>query len=67
MKRCLFRIAVATTAVLASLCATAQEEKRSTLEDQQSVAVTIYNENLALVKDTRRTTLNAGDNRLALG
>jgi hypothetical protein len=41
-------------------------EKPSTLSDQQSVAVTIYNENLALVKDTRRVTLEAGQNRLAL-
>src|SRR2546428_7182287 len=38
----------------------------STLKDQQSVAITIYNETLALVKDTRRVTLEAGPNRLAL-
>ena len=31
----------------------------STLSDQKSVAVTIYNENLALVKDTRSVTLEA--------
>src|SRR5437763_5048042 len=42
------------------------QEKPSTLADQQSVAVTIYNENLALIKDTRRVTLEAGQNRLAL-
>ena len=41
-------------------------EKPSTLADQQSIAVTIYNENLALVKDQRRLTLQAGQNRLAL-
>ena len=41
-------------------------EKPSTLADQQSVAVTIYNENLALVKDQRRIALEAGRNRLAL-
>src|SRR4051812_801847 len=41
-------------------------EKPSTLSDQQSVAVTIYNENLALIKDTRRIVLDAGENRLAL-
>src|SRR4051812_23975774 len=44
----------------------AQEETSSTLADQQSVAVTIYNENLALIKDTRRIQLKSGDNRLAL-
>ncbi len=41
-------------------------ETRSTLSDQQSVAVTIYNGDLALVKDTRRIKLNAGLNALAL-
>jgi hypothetical protein len=44
----------------------AQEETSSTLADQQSVAVTIYNENLALIKDTRRIQLQSGENRLAL-
>jgi len=44
----------------------AQQETASTLADQQSVAVTIYNEDLALIKDTRRVTLTAGTNSLAL-
>lgn len=42
------------------------EETRSTLNDQQSVAVTIYNSDLALVKDTRKVKLKAGLNALAL-
>lgn len=60
--------AAAVAAALAMLGAPAhaQEEKTSTLADQQSVAVTIYNENLALIKDVRRITLDAGANRLAL-
>ena len=41
-------------------------ETTSTLNDQQSVAVTIYNGDLALVKDTRKVLLNAGLNALAL-
>ncbi len=41
-------------------------ESRSTLEDQQSVAVTIYNQDLALVKDTRKVNIKAGLNALAL-
>ena len=45
---------------------TPQPERRSTLQDQQSVAVTIYNEDLALVKDTRRLTLEPGLQRIAL-
>ena len=58
-------------AVAAALCSLATahaavQEKPSTLTDQQSVAVTIYNENLALVKDTRRVQLDQGQNRLAL-
>jgi len=58
-------------AIAAALCTfsaaqAAVDEKPSTLSDQQSVAVTIYNENLALVKDTRHITLDSGLNRLAL-
>jgi hypothetical protein len=60
------RAAVAAALAAYSLAHAAVEEKPSTLSDQQSVAVTIYNENLALVKDTRRVTLEAGQNRLAL-
>jgi hypothetical protein len=40
-------------------------EKISTLADQKEVAVTIYNENLALVKDKRTLTLPAGESTLA--
>ena len=40
-------------------------EKISTLADQKEVAVTIYNENLALVKDKRTLTLPKGENTLA--
>jgi hypothetical protein len=41
-------------------------ERRSTLTDQQAVAVTIYNEDLALVKDARKVQIDSGVNRLAL-
>ena len=41
-------------------------ERRSTLSDQQSVAVTIYNQDLALVEDARRVQIDQGMNRLAL-
>lgn len=41
-------------------------ERRSTLNDQQSVAITIYNQDLALVKDARKVTLDEGSNRIAL-
>jgi hypothetical protein len=42
-----------------------EEEKRTSLEDQKSVAVTIYNENLALIKDQRTIKLDKGFNLLA--
>jgi hypothetical protein len=45
--------------------ATSAEEKRSTLDDQTAVAVTIYNEDLALVKDRRRLELPVGGLDLA--
>jgi hypothetical protein len=41
------------------------EEPRSTLQDQQAVAVTIYNENLALIKDQRKIQIKAGPGTLA--
>ncbi len=43
----------------------AAPERTTTLKDQQEVAVTIYNENLALVKDTRKVKMIAGEGRLA--
>lgn len=55
--------------LLASQAAPAQtaapQEARSTLADQQEVAVTIYNENLALVKDQRKVQLQRGTQSLA--
>ena len=44
----------------------ATSERRRTLDDQQSVAETIYNEDLALVKEVRNVTMDAGVNRIAL-
>lgn len=41
------------------------EEQRSTLSDQQEVAVTIYNENLALIKDQRMLQIKPGMSALA--
>ncbi len=40
-------------------------EQQSTLNEQSAVAVTIYNENLALIKDQRTVTLDKGFNKLA--
>jgi hypothetical protein len=48
--------------------ALAQEttERRVTLADQTAVAIAIYNDDLALVRDSRRIALERGRNRLAL-
>lgn len=59
-------LSVAVALALCSLHAVAMDERRSTLDDQQSVAVTIYNEDLALVKDVRSVMLDGGANRLAM-
>lgn len=42
-----------------------EHQYTSTLQDQQQVTVTIYNDDLALIKDSRRVALNAGDNALS--
>ncbi len=48
------------------ICAAhAAPESTTTLNDQQEVAVTIYNDDLALIKDTRKVNLQAGENQLA--
>jgi hypothetical protein len=43
----------------------AADELRTTVEDQRGVSLTIYNNDLALVRDVRRITLPAGETRLA--
>ena len=48
-----------------SLTAQSAEEFTTSLKDQKSLAVTIYNENLALIKDQREIRLPKGDVRLA--
>ena len=45
--------------------AQATDERMVPLKDQQEVAVTIYNENLALVKDVRKVMIDEGENALA--
>jgi hypothetical protein len=41
------------------------QESATTLKDQKALAVTIYNDNLALVKDSREVRLPKGEARLA--
>lgn len=64
-KRKMIMLATLSTLVTGAI-AMDLEESRSTLNEQQSVAVTIYNGDLALVKDTRKVALKKGLNALAL-
>jgi len=65
MKKQILILSVVACQVLLNLKARA-EETVSTLDDQQEVAVTIYNEDLALVRDLRQVTLPKGHVSLAL-
>lgn len=62
----LFLLIMVSTFCLPSLALDTVPEFRSTLEDQQSVAVTIYNSNLALIKDVRSVSLKQGLNAVAM-
>ncbi|HFD13098.1 MAG TPA: DUF4139 domain-containing protein [Crenotrichaceae bacterium] len=64
IKPCFYRFIITLIIVLTEQIAVATEQ-HTTLNDQASVAVTIYNENLALIKDQRKVTLNKGLNHLA--
>ena len=61
-------LAVSSIATLTTLCSSvllATQEYTTTLNDQSNLAVTIYNNNLALVKDQRTLKLPKGHNTLA--
>lgn len=66
MKSLLRALFLAGCTTLVPLAAGGATEIRSTLADQQQLAVTIYNQDLALVRDVRRALLPTGDIRLAL-
>jgi hypothetical protein len=65
----LFRALAAVVLVLGVMIqiapALGEQERLSTLSDQEAVAVTIYNQNLALVRDERRVTFRSGLNSVA--
>lgn len=66
MSKWVLSVLLSGTMVFTSLITAFGEEIVSTLADQQEVAVTIYNENLALVRDQRQVTLPQGTVDLAL-
>ncbi|MCZ6861568.1 MAG: DUF4139 domain-containing protein [Alphaproteobacteria bacterium] len=53
------------TALGTAVPAVAETENRVTLKDQTSVALTIYNRNMALIKEQRTVTLKKGRNLIA--
>jgi hypothetical protein len=65
-RRSLIIALLATTILVPPVLAQTLTERRITLTDQLAVGVTIYNENLALVRDQRRINLDSGRNRLAI-
>ena len=60
-----FLVLCSLVAIYGHAFAAESDELRSTSQDQQSVSVTIYNDNLALVKDQRKIQIKAGLNTLA--
>lgn len=66
MKSLLRSLSLVGCTALVPLAAGGATEIRSTLADQQQLAVTIYNQDLALVRDVRRASLPTGEIRLAL-
>src|SRR5262245_64397058 len=56
---------LAGVALAACVGSAAAQETRVTQQDQTAVAVTIYNENLALVKDRRKVQIDPGAQGLA--
>ncbi|MDX1487507.1 MAG: hypothetical protein R3268_04850, partial [Acidiferrobacterales bacterium] len=65
MKALLTVLSICATVLLAASPEGQSAERRSTLADQKEVAVTIYNQNLALIKDSRLIALDRGFNELA--
>jgi hypothetical protein len=64
MKRTRLLAGMIAAGFLSAAMAAPQDERLTTRADQRDVAVTIYNENLALVKDGRRVRLDRGANQL---
>ncbi len=59
-------VCAALAATLSGAVSAATGERVSTLADQRGVGITIYNSELALVRDRRRLALPHGESRLAL-
>jgi len=58
-------IALSLSSCLATAALAVEHEQSTTLKEQSAIAVTIYNKNLALIKDQRTLVLKQGFNHLA--
>lgn len=65
MRHSQFLTALIAAGLMSGALSAPQGERLTTGADQREVAVTIYNENLALVKDGRKLGLDRGANQLA--
>jgi hypothetical protein len=61
-----FSLALAFAVMLCAAASAQSGERVSTLDDQRGVGITIYNTDLALVRDRRHVALPQGESRLAL-
>ena len=59
-RNCLLVGTLACAALLSAPTFAAENTQTSTEEDQKDLAVTVYNSNVALVRDVRRVKLPAG-------
>jgi hypothetical protein len=59
-------LAGALTGAVATAAAAQQAERTTSADDRASIEVTVYNGNLAMVRETRKTSLAKGQTRLAL-
>ncbi|MDH5858885.1 DUF4139 domain-containing protein [Lampropedia aestuarii] len=62
----LLGVSVFSMTAMGAAAAATVAETQSAAQDRQSVAVTIYNDGLALVRDERKIKLNQGENRIAV-
>ncbi len=64
--RRLLTLSAALLAALGGVSSADPGERTSTIDDQRAVGVTVYNHDLAVVRDRRRVTLPRGETHLAL-
>ena len=62
----LVRFYTLTLLIVISMTSVYAEEIKTTVEDRQELSLTVYNQDLALIRDVRNLKLNKGLNRVAV-